>query len=489
MKRFARWGSLVPLAILIVAACSSPAPESYSGVQPRTPIDKIPAGGQMKNFTLVATNPLLDPKFNLPRGANGGITAVRDCLYVGSNIAAQPTLVVDMKDMTKPAVVGELPGIPGKSMGTESFQGVSDLSLLVNTTRMSAIGKYTYKPSEADKNIGLVVYDATDCRKPTIVAKIDVKNEFTHYMNLWRDPNKPDRVLASVSLGNGAPADGVDIRVYDLTGCPKSCNPKLVGEWGLRAQLGVPQSVVTKYEGGQRTDSTQTHDHTWSLDGRRIHLAQTKYGYFQIDSSAIAEGRAAGYAGSFRADLFPRNVGTFAIPEQNPDRCPKPGDQVPATTSATGPYGVDVLRGSKTVHDTIAFPSVIFSTWDGGGLRAIDITTPQTPFELGYSFNKPPPEVRWCSGRSGRGADAVADGEGVPVRVKGLIPPDIEARSYPITMNGYIVYSDSVSGLFVLKYTGPHASEIPAQGTCVAQNPNVQAIGYEPCKPYVTWSP
>ena len=92
MKRFARWGSLVPLAILIVAACSSPAPESYSGVQPRTPIDKIPAGGQMKNFTLVATNPLLDPKFNLPRGANGGITAVRDCLYVGSNIAAQPTL-------------------------------------------------------------------------------------------------------------------------------------------------------------------------------------------------------------------------------------------------------------------------------------------------------------------------------------------------------------------------------------------------------------
>src|SRR5439155_931937 len=80
-------------------------------------------------------------------------------------------------------------------------------------------------------------------------------------------------------------------------------------------------------------------------------------------------------------------------------------------------------------------------------------------------------------------ADAEVDGEGVPVRVKGLIPPDIEARSYPITMNGYIVYSDSVSGLFVLKYTGPHASEIPAQGTCVAQNPNVQAIGYEPCKP------
>src|SRR2546425_1644043 len=491
MKRFARWASLAPLAILIVAACSSPAPESYSGVQARTPIDKIPAGGQMKNFTLVATNPLVDPKFNLPRGANGGITAVRDCLYVGSNIAAQPTLVVDMKDMTKPAVVGELPGIPGKSMGTESFQGVSDLSLLVNTTRMSAIGKYTYKPSEADKNIGLVVYDATDCRKPTIVAKIDVKNEFTHYMNLWRDPNKADRVLASVSLGNGAPADGVDIRVYDLTGCPKSCNPKLVGEWGLRAQLGVPQSVVTKYEGGQRTDSTQTHDHTWSLDGRRIHLAQTKYGYFQIDSSAIAEGRSCDPSPAKSRTESGHCLSVF------PDFKPLPAFGTEVATV----HGVVPVPGRPYVilnHEgttcpfggiTIAYPSVIFSTWDGGGLRAIDITNPQTPFELGYFFNKPPQEVRWCSGRSGLCADAEVDGEGVPVRVKGLIPPDIEARSYPITMNGYLVYSDSVSGLFVLKYTGPHASEIPAQGTCVAQNPNVQAIGYEPCKPYVTWSP
>jgi len=80
------------------------------------------------------------------------------------------------------------------------------------------------------------------------------------------------------------------------------------------------------------------------------------YNNYDKQTGAIV-GPAAGYAGSFRADLFPRNVGTFAIPEQNPDRCPKPGDQVPATTSATGPYGVDVLRGSKTVHDTIAFPT------------------------------------------------------------------------------------------------------------------------------------
>ena len=57
----------------------------------------------------------------------------------------------------------------------------------------------------ADTNVGLVVYDATDCKKPTIVSKIDVKNTFLHYMTLWRDPNKPDRVFVSVTYNSGVP--------------------------------------------------------------------------------------------------------------------------------------------------------------------------------------------------------------------------------------------------------------------------------------------
>jgi hypothetical protein len=568
--RRGRWLALLPLALIVVAACGQQTP-AYSGLQPRTPIDKIPAGGQMRNFTLVANNPLTDARFNIPRGQNGGMAAIRDCLYVGSNIANQPMLVLDMKDMTKPTVVGDVPQIKGRSMGTESFQGVSDLNFLVVTARTGAVGKVTV--DAADKTIGMVVYDVTDCRKPTIAAKIDVFNEQTHYMNLWRDPKKPDRVLASLSYSGNT--DGVDIRVWDLTGCPKSCSPKMVAEWGLRAQLGIPQTIVTKYEGGQRSQSTTTHDHTYSIDGTRIHLAQTYYGYMQIDSSALAEGRAcnpkaatsptatghcltvfpnfkplppfgvevatvhgvvavpgrpyvilnhegtscpfggmsiayignqdtfstydrqtgtltaAGGAsvGAFRGDLFPRRVGTFSIPEQQPDRCPKQGDAIPATTSATGVYGQDVMRSSKTIHDSIAFPSVVFATWDAGGVRAIDITNPYTPFELGFFFNKPASEVRWCNGRSGPCETAEVDAEGVAIRQRGTLPPDIEARSYPITMNGYLVYTDSPSGVYVLKYTGPHADEIPQQGTCIAQNPSSQSIGFDPCKPYKTWTP
>ncbi|TMG36779.1 MAG: hypothetical protein E6H88_08795 [Chloroflexi bacterium] len=571
-SRLGRWLLLAPVALLVAAACSQPSTE-YTGVQPRTAVDKIPSGGQMKNFTLVGSNPLIDPKLNLPRGMNGGITAIRDCLYVGSNIDLQPTLILDMKDMSKPTIVGEVPGIKGKGMGIEAIEAVGDLNLLVNSVRAPfGIGKWKPIVSAEDKNVGLVVYDATDCQKPQIVSKINIpQNDFLHYMTLWRDPNKADRVFASVTFNSGVPEDGVDIRVYDLTGCPKSCNPKLAGEWGLRAQLGVPANVTTKYEGGTRVDNTQTHDVTWSLDGKRMHLAQTKYGYLQIDSSAIAEGRScdvspakskneaghclsvfpdfkplaafgtevanvhgvvkipgrpyvalqheghacpfggitfayigtdgfstydratgqlvapggAGSVGSFRGDLFPRNAGTFALPEQNPDRCPKQGDQIPPTTAATGIYGTDIMRSSKTVHNALALPSVLFATWYGGGLRAVDITNPQSPFELGFFFNRPAPEVKWCAeGAAGPCADPEVDAEGVPVRTKQLLPPDVFARSYPIAMNGHIVYSDENMGVYVLKYTGPHANEIPAKGLCISHNPSVTAPGYEPCAPY-----
>src|SRR5207245_9327098 len=223
------------LAWLVVSACNEAAP-GYNGVQSRTAGAKIPAGGGMNNFQVVAHNPLTDSKFNIPRGQNGGITAIRDCLYVGSNIALQPTLMLDMKDMSKPQIVGEVPGIPGKGMGIEAIEAVADLNLLVNSAR-DPFGLQGYtkpfnglNPSATDKLTGLVIYDATDCTKPTIAAKVQVPNQFLHYMTLWRDPNKADRVFASVTFDSGVPEDGVDIRVYDLTRCPQSCTPTLAGE-------------------------------------------------------------------------------------------------------------------------------------------------------------------------------------------------------------------------------------------------------------------
>src|SRR5207249_4595439 len=176
---------------------------------------------------LVGQNQLLDPKFNLPRGMGGGITAIRDCLYAGSSIAYQPTLILDMKDMTKPTVVGEVPGIAGKGMGIEAIEAVGDLNLLVNTARNSK--GWTEAPPKvapADTNVGLVVYDATDCKKPTIVSKIDVKNTFLHYMTKRKELSGWASTSASIALTwrrSLAPAEALTAATWADSSCRNCC--------------------------------------------------------------------------------------------------------------------------------------------------------------------------------------------------------------------------------------------------------------------------
>lgn len=48
-------------------------------------------------------------------------------------------------------------------------------------------------------------------------------------------------------------------------------------------------------------------------------------------------------------------------------------------------------------------------------------------------------------------------------------------------MGDIAIYADVHSGLYILRYMGPHADEIPDEGNCIADNGQE---GYEPCPPY-----
>jgi hypothetical protein len=157
---------------------------------------------------------------------------------------------------------------------------------------------------------------------------------------------------------------------------------------------------------------------------------------------------------------------------------------MPATANTLGP---GQLRTSHTIHNVLAFPNLLIATWYGGGLRAVDISNPYAPFETGFFFNKPAPEVRWCGEQTAvirSCGDVVTGADGLPVRAPQINPPDVFARSYPISMNGHIVYSDENMGVYVLKYTGPRANEIPTSGLCISHNPGAVSPGFEPCPPY-----
>ena len=88
------------------------------------------------------------------------------------------------------------------------------------------------------------------------------------------------------------------------------------------------------------------------------------------------------------------------------------------------------IRPMMHAHNPTVFKNLVFVNWLGNGIRAIDISNPFNPEEVGHA--RPVP---WG-----------------------------DVMTYPDFHKGLIYVGDNHTGLHVLKYTGPHADEIP-QGT------------------------
>jgi LVIVD repeat len=178
-----------------------------------------------------------------------------------------------------------------------------------------------------------------------------------------------------------------------------------------------------------------------------------------------------------RGDLFPKAVGYYGTEEQNPENCGpngfKPGT-APLTSSWFSP------------HDGITFPNLAIWTYYGAGVRAIDISNPFMLRESGAFINKPVDRVRWAS-YGDQGSD-VPGGPGGTLRERPTTtPPAVFGFSYVVAKDGYLIYADVHSGLYVLRYRGPHKREIPNAGSCMSGNPGAIRPGYEPCPPYGRW--
>jgi hypothetical protein len=127
---------------------------------------------------------------------------------------------------------------------------------------------------------------------------------------------------------------------------------------------------------------------------------------------------------SVESEIVPIMVGAFAIPDNQIDEC--------LTQATTEPSSQQPRRRiPQQNHNPTVFKNLVFTTWYGHGLRAIDISNPFSPREVGYALTVP---------------------QGV-------------ARTYPVFKDGLIYWVDNDTGLHVARYTGPRASELPGQGT------------------------
>lgn len=131
-------------------------------------------------------------------------------------------------------------------------------------------------------------------------------------------------------------------------------------------------------------------------------------------------------------EITPMLVGTIAQADSVVENClaqPRP----PGST----------IRPMMHAHNPTVLPNLVFVGWLGHGVRAIDISNPFNPREVGHA--RPVP---WG-----------------------------DVMTYPDIHNGLIYVGDNHTGLHVLKYTGPHADEVPADAIYSSNRTSPHASG------------
>src|SRR5207244_9994603 len=245
------WGFLLGGTARMGGAAAEP-PPYLPAVRP--PVSRVTAQGPGRDLELVAHLPLLDDyqwnntPMGIPRGDNGDITIADHCVYVGAIMGYQPAVVVDVKDPARARVVGPVPDlVPGVMNGGEGIEASADLLVIDQRAAIDGLG-YPSPPGLPTR--GLAVYDISNCEQPRLVARFDYEGEPTHLFSLWRVPENPARVLAIQTFGGGGRREPeVDIRVVDLSGCPKTCTPHLAAKWGLPAQFSLGPSRPMSHPG------------------------------------------------------------------------------------------------------------------------------------------------------------------------------------------------------------------------------------------------
>lgn len=439
--------------------------------------------GLTKNFRLVGHTDLDQ------RGMNSPIAVAGKCVYVGdryySSSASDPgrehggIAIVDASNPAAPKQVGTIPPV-GLATQREMRADVG-LGILV-VESYAPIGTVNY-PTNASIN-NLKIYDIhSNCLKPKLLSTYDFGERSPHEFFLWKDPKHPGRALAYVTFTVLSP----DLMVIDLT---DPANPTLAGVF----DIGIDQAEKAQ-DFADESGSGYTHSLSVTDDGTRAYIAAWDYGFFTLDTSLLANPPAgsvgiarpvgigrldyghnvhsavqipgrqemlftqedyanAGHGcpfGILRTGKMDANGdggatldGTFSLPENDPKNC-------------------GTKNGTFSSHNPTLFHDVALVSWYSGGLRAVDLSDPSHLHEDGAFVPKPTftPAIRdqrLFFPKPGQGAGTLPTDSNKPTSTAPLWTGSM--WSYPVVQNGLIYVVDIDLGLYILRYTGPHAAEV-----------------------------
>lgn len=470
-------GLAANLAAAVVAAIAP------AGASTPSNVGAASVYGLTKNFRLVGHTDLSQ------RGMNSPIAVAGRCVYVGdryysssASIAGREHGGIAIVDAVNPAHPKQVGTIPPVALATQrEMRADAGLGILV-VESYTPIGTPVSPAGPSVNN--LKVYDIhSDCLHPKLLSTYDFGERSPHEFFLWKDPKHAGRALAYVTFTVLSP----DLMVIDLT---NPAQPALAGVF----DIGVDQAFKAE-DFADESGSGYTHSLSVTDDGTRAYMAAWDYGFFTLDTSLLANPPAgsAGVArpvGIGRLD-YGHNVhsavqipgrqemlftqedyaqaghgcpfgilrtgkmdtngdggaaldGTFSLPENDPAKCGQ-------------------KNGTFSSHNPTLFHDVALLTWYSGGLRAVDLTDPSHLHEDGAFVPKPTftPALRdnrlFFPLHSKTAGSLPTDST-----YAGSMAPQWTGAmwSYPVVQNGLIYVVDIDLGLYILRYTGAHASEV-----------------------------
>lgn len=425
--------------------------------------------------------------------------------HASANVHTHPgVLVVDVADPSNPTVVGELgpphAALPG--ITTRELRVWPEKKLLMITTFRCSSAIHDCPPgNDTTFPFDIKFFDLSDPVHPAFISTYVPTSRAgqavkPHEMYLWIDPKNANRALLWLST----PSSSVDparpnLMILDISAVPGGGLVKEVAE-GNWSQFFPGASTPANYD-----FDLGLHSMAPKADGKQTYLAYLRGGSGVLDTSSVAGGGGAGEVISLNDKLL-TPVSNF-VRWGTGDQCaghtaegcseshsavPVPGrpfllntDEVYGTLAAPsfgwpwgwarlinvaqprrpriiGEYKIfqnsDAFQGSAgddpatesftsyASHNPTLTRKVALVAWHSGGLQAIDISDPGLPLQGGW-FSPAP-----------LGAVATED----PALSAG--PNKVVVWSYPIVKDGLIYVIDIRNGLYVLRYTGPRASEV-----------------------------
>jgi hypothetical protein len=461
---------LVILLMVLVAAPFAP-PSALAG-SPRTSL----------NFELVGHDPL----FN--RGMNSATAIYRNFLYVGNRSdgsAGRPhpgILVLDIAKPADPRVVGEI-GPPDAGNVGESSREMrvwpQRRLLIVQNVGCSKFLHDCNPVGPVTPTFKFFDVTGRNAAQPKLISTY-VPAHVPHEFSLWLDPKRPGRALLYYSHSSPTtdPGEG-NVNVIDISGARRGVFRELAswngnGDWSDadRAARDIFVHTMDLSPDGKRTylahwggglvvlDTSDLADNLANPEIRRLTSPEDAPIWANVSAHAVDKvfGRPLVLVGDEVYGTYSQGVAPFFVKEKQ--GCPwgwvhaiDVSDD--ARPVITGEYKIDENteafcesaagqepRSTFSAHNMLAVRKVAVVTWYSGGVQAIDLADPTSLKTGGFFVPDPLPSV------------ATED----PATSAGI--HKVVMWTFPIVRRGLLYVADVRNGVYVLRYTGPHAKEI-----------------------------